>query len=514
VSRLFRKLLVANRGEIAVRVLRACRDLGISGVAVFSDADRDALHVRYADEAHHIGASPAAESYLNIDRIIAAARVAGAEAVHPGYGFLSENPHFAEACEEAGLVFVGPPPGAVRLLGNKIAARKLAREEGIPVVGGTDAILDPAEAQRAADAIGYPVLIKAAAGGGGRGIRLVNGPEEMAQALQIAGSEAQAAFGDRGVYVEKYLSPVRHVEVQVIADAHGNTVALPERECSIQRRHQKLIEESPSPAVDPALRRELAEAAVRIARAAGYRNAGTVEFLLDQGRRFYFLEMNTRLQVEHPVTELITGADLVVDQLHVAAGGKLGYKGDPLEYRGWAIECRITAEDPALGFVPSVGTVAFVREPAGPGIRVESALFDGYAVTEFYDSMVAKLVAFGADRATAIKRMRRALEEFKIVGVRTNIPFHIAMMEDKRFLSGEMDTGLLEREMPADAPARRGAERAALAAAALQRYRQQKVGAPLFVASDRVQRDGWRAIGRAAAMGANPGAGGWRRPIG
>jgi acetyl-CoA carboxylase biotin carboxylase subunit len=514
VAPLFRKLLVANRGEIAVRVMRACRELEIPSAAVYSDADRNALHVRLADEAYHIGPSPASQSYLDIERIISAARAAGADAIHPGYGFLSENPRFADACANAGISFVGPSGRTMGLLGNKIAARKLAREHDVPVAPGTDEVVNPEEARRVADEIGYPVLIKAAAGGGGRGIRHVQSADEMAQALQVAGNEAQTAFGDRGVFVEKYLSPVRHIEVQVIADTCGNTIALPERECSIQRRHQKLIEESPSPVVDLELRRRLAETAVRMAKAAGYVNAGTCEFLLDQSGNFYFLEMNTRLQVEHPVTELITGADLVIDQIRVAAGKPLRYPDDPLAHRGWAIECRINAEDPAMGFVPSVGTVRFVREPAGPGVRLESALYDGFAVTEFYDSMVAKLIAYGGDRRTAIERMRRALNEFHVVGIRTNIPFHLAMMSDERFIAGEMDTGFLDRAMPAPPPGREGAERAALVAAAILRFQRQSAGArPVATTNNHAPRGGWRGLGRAAALATNPGAGGWRRPI-
>jgi len=509
VIRLFRKLLVANRGEIAIRILRACRELGIPTVAVFSEADRGSLHVRYADEAYCIGPSPAPQSYLNIDRIIEVSQRAGADALHPGYGFLAENAAFVEACTAAGIVFVGPSARTMRLLGNKIQARLLVAAQGITVVAGTEAIVRAEDAIAAADRIGYPVLVKAAAGGGGRGIRTVRNRDEMAGALLAAGNEAQLAFGDAGVFVEKYLAPVRHIEVQVIADRFGNTIALAERECSIQRRHQKLIEECPSPAIHTELRRALNDAAIRVARAAEYVNVGTVEFLLDQEHRFYFLEMNTRLQVEHPVTELVTGADLVADQIRVAAGEPLGYSQETFTYRGWAIECRISAEDPAHDFVPSVGTVAFAREPAGPGIRVESALYDGFTVSEHYDPLVAKVTAWGRDRREAIRRMQRALHEFKIVGVRTNLPFHMAVMDDTRFLAGDLDTGFLDRELAPPSDLQPDAERAALAVTALLSYRRGvsvRMSAP--VAAGGVRTYAWR---RANRTGVAMRGGGWRR---
>jgi len=526
VAQFFRKLLVANRGEIAIRILRSCRELNIPSVAVFSEADRNSRHVRFADEAYCIGPSPATQSYLNIERIIAVSKQAGVDAIHPGYGFLAENADFAEACAQAGIIFVGPSPRTIRLLGNKIQARLIAKAQGVPVVAGTEAIHDPQEAIAAADEIGYPVLIKAAAGGGGRGIRQVNSGAEMAAALQIAGNEALAAFGDGGVYVEKYLAPVRHIEVQIIADRFGNTIALAERECSIQRRHQKLIEECPSPAIHADLRRKLNEAAVTVAKAAEYVNVGTVEFLLDKEHTFYFLEMNTRLQVEHPVTELVTGADLVADQIRVAAGDQLGYPEEPQRFRGWAIECRISAEDPEHNFVPSVGTIAFAREPAGPGIRVESALYNGFTVSEFYDPLVAKVTAWGRDRREAIRRMRRALHEFQIVGVRTNLPFHMAVMEDTRFLAGEFDTGFLNTEIaPAELDTAE-ARRAAVAVAALLSHQRRHPLAGLAAQAFDGQLEltngakpaetagaGWKRAGRAASAATLRGTG-WRRITG
>ncbi len=528
MAQYFRKLLVANRGEIAIRILRSCRELNIPSVAVFSEADRNSRHVRFADEAYCIGPPPATQSYLNIEHIIEVSKRAGVDAIHPGYGFLAENADFAEACAQAGIIFVGPSPRTIRLLGNKIQARLIAKAHGVPVVAGTEAIHDPQQAIAAADEIGYPVLIKAAAGGGGRGIRQVNSREEMAGALQIAGNEALAAFGDGGVYVEKYLAPVRHIEVQIIADRFGNTIALAERECSIQRRHQKLIEECPSPAIHADLRRTLNEAAVTVARAAEYVNVGTVEFLLDRDHNFYFLEMNTRLQVEHPVTELVTGADLVADQIRVAAGDPLGYPEEPQRFRGWAIECRISAEDPEQNFVPSVGTIAFAREPAGPGIRVESALYNGFTVSEFYDPLVAKVTAWGRDRREAIRRMRRALHEFQIAGVRTNLPFHMAVMEDTRFLAGEFDTGFLNTEIAPAEFDRAEARRAAAAVAALLTHQRRHPSAGSAAqALDGYSRNGhtngaqtaategggWKRAGRAASTTALRGTG-WRRITG
>ena len=444
-----KKLLVANRGEIAVRVIRACREQGIATVAVFSEADREALHVLMADEAYPIGAAPAPESYLAIDKLVAAARRAGADAVHPGYGFLAENARFAEACGDAGLTFVGPPPAAIRALGDKTAARRIAREMKVPMVPGTlEPISSDDEARTLAREVGYPVMLKAALGGGGKGIRLVRGESELADALRAARSEAGAAFGDTSVYLERAVSEPRHVEIQVLADGHGTVVHLGERECSIQRRHQKLIEESPSPCVDAGLRARMGVAACRIARAAGYVNAGTVEFLVDADRNFYFLEMNTRLQVEHPVTEMVTGIDLVREQLRIAAGEPLGYAQRDVSWRGCAIECRINAEDPFAGWMPSPGTITGLRPATGPWVRDDSGVYEGYTVPRWYDTLVAKLIVWAEDRPSAIERMLRALAEYTVVGVRTTIPALARIVAHPDFRAGRLSTAFLERVLP------------------------------------------------------------------
>ena len=443
------KVLIANRGEIAVRVMRACRELGVATVAVFSDVDRDALHVQMADEAYPIGAAPAAESYLNIEKIVGVAKSAGADAIHPGYGFLAENAAFAEACAEAGLIFVGPPPSAIRAMGDKIAARRLARELGVPTIPGT---LEPVSgddaARAAAREVGYPVMIKAAMGGGGKGMRLVRREEELMAALRMARSEAGSAFGDASVYLERAIEEPRHIEIQVLADGHGHVIHLGERECSIQRRHQKLVEESPSPFVDAPLRERLGQAACRVASAAGYVNAGTVEFLVDVGGQFHFLEMNTRLQVEHPVTELVTGLDLVREQLLIAAGEPLGVRQDDVTSRGWAIECRINAEDPFSGWLPSPGTITGLRPASGPGVRDDSGIREGYTVPRHYDTLLAKLIVWGVDRAAAIARMSRALAEYKIVGVRTTIPVLERIVAHEDFRAGRLSTAFIDRLLP------------------------------------------------------------------
>lgn len=461
---MFSKVLVANRGEIALRVVRALRDLGIPSVAVFSDADRLSQHVRYADEAHFIGPADARLSYLNGERILEVAKACGADAIHPGYGFLAENADFAEACEAAGMTFVGPSPDSIRQLGDKITARAMAEAAGLPVIKGSPEVHTVEEAMAIAEDVGYPVMVKAAAGGGGRGIRLIATPDEFPGAAARAMQEAQAAFGNRAIYVEKNLAPVRHIEIQIIGDHYGNIVALGERECSIQRRHQKLIEECPSIAVTPELRRNLSRAAIRIARAANYHNLGTVEFLLTETGEFFFLEMNTRLQVEHPVTEMTTSTDLVRDQILVAAGQELPYDQPDLN-RGWAIECRIVAEDPFNSFLPSVGRIVLAREPAGPGIRVESALYDGIEVTPYYDSLLAKVTAWDRDREGARRRMLRALAEFRVVGVATNIPYLRQIIDHPDFISGHIDTGFLDRhEVAAEEPVAQQREAAELAA--------------------------------------------------
>ncbi len=435
----FDSVLVANRGEIAVRVIRACRDLGLRSVAVYSEADRLAQHVRMADLAVCIGPPAASASYLNIERLIDAARQTKAGAIHPGYGFLSENPDFAQACADAGIVFVGPPAPVQRLLGEKTSARRIAIDAKVPIASGVNEdIADATTAMKLAEQIGYPVLLKAAAGGGGKGIRFIYHPDEMEDALRNARAEAQSAFGDARVYLEKAIKPAQHIEVQIFADQHGNVVHLGERECSLQRRHQKLVEESPSPALDDDLRERITGAAVRLAKQCGYVNAGTVEFLLGPDRQFYFMEVNTRLQVEHPVTEWRTGIDLVREQLRVAAGLPLSFRQRDIQFQGHAIECRITAEDPANRFLPSTGAITQLHEPSGPGVRVDSSLYPGMEVSLFYDSLLAKLVVWGPDRDTAIARSLRALHEYVIGGVRTTIPFAQYALSHPRFIAGDL----------------------------------------------------------------------------
>ncbi|HXH21239.1 MAG TPA: acetyl-CoA carboxylase biotin carboxylase subunit [Dehalococcoidia bacterium] len=512
---MFKKLLVANRGEIAVRVVRACRELGVTSVAVYSEADRGALHARLADEAYCIGPGPVGESYLNAAKIVETAKACGAEAIHPGYGFLSERAEFARACADAGIVFVGPTPEAMAMLGDKVEARRIARAAGAPTVPGTEGVVSPEEAKGAADSIGYPVLIKAAAGGGGRGIRLVPDEASMEGAVRVAAAEAQSAFGDPSLYVEKYLDPVRHVEIQVIADRHGNAVHLGERECSVQRRNQKLIEESPSTALTPELRARMGAAAVAIAKRAGYENAGTVEFLVDSEGNFYFIEVNARLQVEHPVTEMVTGIDLVQIQLRVAAGEPLGLRQEDIQPRGWAIECRITAEDPFQNFTPGVGTVEFVSEPSGPGIRVDSSLFTGLVIPEYYDSMLSKIIAWGADRDEAVRRLRRALEEYVILGPRTTIPFHLQLIDHPDFRSGAIYTRFLDEKFTMAPPPRgEGEDLALLVAAALAHERRQNGARSNGAASgERQAVSGWRVAGRMSALSESTGGHLWRSII-
>jgi acetyl-CoA carboxylase biotin carboxylase subunit len=454
-----------------VRIIRACREQGLGTVAVYSEADREAPHVLMADEAYGIGPPPAAESYLRIDRLVDTARAAGADAVHPGYGFLAENAHFAEACQAAGLTFVGPPPAAIRAMGDKTSARRLARELGVPMVPGTvEPVRSDAEALAVARQIGWPVMLKAALGGGGKGMRLVQRETELADALRLARTEAQGAFGDAAVYLERYLTEARHIEVQVLADAHGTVIHLGERECSIQRRHQKLIEESPSPFVDAELRARMGEAACRVTRAAGYQNAGTIEFLVDADRTFYFLEMNTRLQVEHPVTEMVTGIDLVREQLRIAAGEPLGYTQADVSWRGAAIECRINAEDPFAGWLPSPGTITGLRAPAGPWVRDDSGVYEGFTVPRYYDTLMSKLIVWGLDRPAAIARMARALAEYKIAGVRTTIPVLEQIIAHDDFRAGRLSTAFLERVLPSLHPAEGRHRSVAIIAAVLSEY--------------------------------------------
>lgn len=444
---MFRKILIANRGEIAVRIIRACRDLNISPVAVYSEPDVTALHVRMADEAHLIGPAASTESYLNIPKIIAVAKEAGAEAIHPGYGFLAENSEFARAVTAAGLVFIGPSPDAMKVMGSKTSARRAAIEAGAPVVPGTtEALKDFEEARVRAEEFGYPVMLKAAAGGGGKGMRQVAAESELRSSLDAAQSEAASAFGNSDVYLEKVVERPRHIEIQIFADQHGNSVHLGERECSIQRRHQKVIEECPSPIDDKDLRQRMGAAALSIARSVDYVGAGTVEFLFSETtREFYFLEMNTRLQVEHPVTELVTGFDLVREQIHVAAGGELTFKQEDVRWHGHAIECRVYAEDPENNFFPSPGRISFLRVPAGPGIRDDSGVSAGDEVSIYYDPMISKLAAWGRTRVEAIDRLRRALDEYAVGGIKTTLPFFREIVRDEEFIAGRLDTGFIPR---------------------------------------------------------------------
>ena len=472
---MFRKILIANRGEIAVRIIRACREMGIGAVAVFSDVDRASEHVLLADEAYPIGPAPSAESYLRIDKLLEVARRSGADALHPGYGFLAENPALPRACRQAGIVFIGPSAEAMELMGSKTAARQTARRVGAPVIPGSDGPLSSdAEAARLADEWGYPVFLKAVAGGGGKGMRVIRAPEQLPGAWRDAASEAQNAFGDPSLYLEKYLERPRHVEIQVLGDHHGNLIHLGERECSLQRRHQKLVEESPSPLMTAALRDEMGAAAVKIARAAGYSNAGTLEFLVVPSTRhgrdwdFYFLEVNARLQVEHPVTELVTGLDLVKEQMRVAAGERLALRQEEIEWRGAAIECRLYAEDPSNNFFPCPGRITRLERPAGPGVRVDGYVYEGWNVPVEYDALLAKLICWGRDRNEAIARLRRALDEYLVGGIQTNLPFFRRLVTQEEFLRGELDTELVDRllaEWTEAAPTPTLADVAAVAAA-------------------------------------------------
>ncbi|HJS48017.1 MAG TPA: acetyl-CoA carboxylase biotin carboxylase subunit [Gemmatimonadales bacterium] len=444
---MFRKVLIANRGEIALRVIRACREMGIGTVAVYSEADRESLHVRFADDDVCIGPPPSRQSYLRIPAIIAAAEITGADAIHPGYGFLAENAEFADTCAASNLAFIGPSGEQIRQMGDKATARRLAAEAGVPTVPGTPGTIeDLEEALGAAAGIGYPVIIKATAGGGGKGMRIAPDAEQFAQSFGLAQSEALAAFGNRSVYVERYLARPRHVEIQVMGDRHGRVVHFGERDCSVQRRHQKLVEESPSPALDEALRARMGEAAVRLASRIGYVGAGTIEFLLDQDGAFYFMEMNTRIQVEHPVTEMVTSFDLVKEQIRVAAGEPLSFRGDGRYLRGHAIECRVNAEDPYRNFQPSPGQVTTYHPPGGPGVRVDSHVYAGYKVPPYYDSLLAKVIVHGNTRAEALQRMGQALDSFIIEGVTTTIPFLARVIRHPDFAAGTVDTKFLERE--------------------------------------------------------------------
>ncbi len=442
----FNKLLIANRGEIAVRIIRACKEMGIKTVAVFSDADKDALHVKYADQAVNIGPALSRKSYLNMDNIIQAATQTKADAVHPGYGFLSENAAFAKACVDANLIFIGPSAECIAASGNKSAARKTLMALGISIIPGSDDIItSPQEAVQVAADVGYPVILKASGGGGGRGMRIANDKDELADAFAVASGEARAACGNPDLYLEKYIEKPRHIEIQIIGDHFGNYIHLGERECSIQMRYQKLIEESPSPFVDDALRNKLGETAIQVARSIGYTNAGTMEFLVDKNKNFYFMEVNARVQVEHPVTELVTGLDIVQQQILLAQGEKLTLGQDEIRLNGWSMECRINAADPADNFMPSPGEIKNLILPSGPGVRVDTHIFNQYEISPFYDSLIGKLVVWAKDRDLAIKRMQRALSEFQIEGIKVTVPFHQRVFQDEDFIRGDIDTHFLEK---------------------------------------------------------------------
>jgi acetyl-CoA carboxylase biotin carboxylase subunit len=503
---MFEKILIANRGEIAVRVIRACRDLDIWPVAVYSEADRSALHTRLAREAVLLGPPPAAESYLRIDRIIEAAKRTGAEAIHPGYGFLAENAEFAEACDSEGIRFIGPPARAIRDMGNKVVARRIMQEAGVPVTPGSDRFEgDAEEAAELAASIGYPVMIKAAAGGGGKGMRVVHRPAELASALAQARSEATSSFGDPSVYFERRVARPRHIEVQILFDAKGDGVHFGERECSIQRRHQKLIEECPSPVVDAETRARIGELALAAGRAVGYVGAGTVELLRDDDGSFYFMEMNTRLQVEHPVTEMVYGVDLVKAQIHVAAGEPLPMRQTDIVPRGHALECRIYAEDPDRGFLPSPGLIRSLRIPSGPGVRDDGGVYPGYEIPIHYDPLISKLVAHGADREEALRRMHRALDEYRLEGVRTTIPFHMKVMRHPAFGAGELTTDFIDEHA---GELREGTddwlETIAVVAASIHAHRN-KARRSLEHSGGRIGRvSEWKRAGRARAMRRSP----------
>ena len=505
---MFKKVLIANRGEIAVRVMRACREMGVKTVAVYSDVDRDALHVRFADEAYPIGPPPARESYLIGERIVEVAKRARAEAIHPGYGFLSERGEFADLCDKEGIVFIGPRGDVMRAMGDKVTARQTMEKAGVPIVPGTTERLSDEALERLVRSIGPPVMIKAAAGGGGKGMRLVKSEKELASAIARARSEAQSSFGDDSLYVEKFIEEPRHIEIQILADAHGNAVHLFERECSIQRRHQKVIEEAPGNGISPELRAKMGDAAVAAAKAVNYVGAGTCEFLVDKNDRFYFLEMNTRVQVEHAITEMITGVDIVKTMIRVAAGEKLPFRQEDLSISGHSIEARIYAEDPDNNFIPSPGDILVYRPAAGPGIRIDSGVYQGAKVTVFYDPMVAKLVVWGRDRPEAIERLRRALQEFVVKGIKTSIPFHQKVVEHPVFLAGRYDTGFIDQHLaggkgdprPVTEDARE-ARRVAFMMAAIAAYRRDKARASAVAATGGVAAaDPWKTFGRRVQM--------------
>jgi acetyl-CoA carboxylase biotin carboxylase subunit len=496
---MFKKILVANRGEIAVRVLRACREMGIASATVYSDADRVALHTRYADEVYYLGPAPAAESYLKIEKIIEIAKKASADAIHPGYGFLAENTEFARACEANGIVFIGPTSRAIELLGDKIASKKTMSKAGIPVIPGSDgAIKKEQEARAVAEEIGFPVLIKAAGGGGGKGMRVVREKKDLVTSMKQAIGEAQSAFGNPTIFVEKFLEAPRHIEFQILADNHGNVVHLFERECSIQRRHQKLIEESPSAIMTNELRQRMGAAAVKAVTASHYTNAGTVEFMVDKDKKFYFLEMNTRLQVEHPVTELITGVDIVREQLHIASGEELRLVQKNIAMRGSAIECRISAEDPENNFAPSTGRITELIEPGGPGVRFDSGIYEGFEVPIYYDPLIAKLLVWAPTRNDAIVRMKRALCETIIRGIKTSIPFHVLVMDNSNFITGAYDTTFIDRLLGKITYEKKNYEAAAIAAAIGKILQEQRMSTGAVQQRSQISR--WKMFGRQSMM--------------
>lgn len=497
---MFKKVLVANRGEIAVRIIRGCRELGIETAAVYSAADRAALHVRQADEAYLLGPAPARESYLRGDRIIEIAKNCGAGAIHPGYGFLAERDDFAQAVEDAGLVFIGPRPSAIAAMGDKGVARTTVTNAGVPIVPGTEGEgdLSDEELLNIAPSIGFPLLIKATAGGGGKGMREVKTIEEMPGLLQAARREAEAAFGDGNVYLEKLILNARHIEFQILADSHGNVIHLGERECSLQRRHQKLLEEAPSPFMNEELRTKMGALACTAARSVDYLNAGTIEFLVDKDQNYFFLEMNTRLQVEHPITEMVTGIDIVKEQIRIARGRKLRYTQEDLMINGWAIECRINAEDPYTNFIPSTGVLNSVIPPSGPGVRVDTGVYAGFEISPFYDSLISKLICWGETRGEAILRMRRALEEYRILGVKTNIPFHQNIMDSHRFIAGSFDTRFVEERFSMDENDTESKENLSMIAAVLATLATHREGQQASQIVRRAKRDtsNWKWVGR------------------
>jgi acetyl-CoA carboxylase biotin carboxylase subunit len=496
------KILIANRGEIAVRVIRAARDLGIPTVAVYSDADRAALHVRYADEAVHIGGPRPVDSYLRMDKLIEVAKKTGADAIHPGYGFLSENADFAQQVIDEGLVWIGPSPYAIATMGDKQAARTAVTKYGVPLIPGTEAGLPDEELAQAAKRIGFPVLIKAVAGGGGKGMRPVHSEDKFEEALQTARREAESAFGNGDVYVEKLLVGARHIEFQILADTHGNTIHLGERECSIQRRHQKLVEEAPSVFMDDDLRERMGKMAIAAAESVGYVNAGTIEYMVDKDKNYYFLEMNTRLQVEHPVTELVTGVDLAKEQIRIARGRRMGPTESFLKPKGWAMECRINAEDPYANFMPSTGQISTMIVPTGPGVRVDSGVYPGSEITPYYDSMIAKLITWGETRSEAMLRMRRALSEYTIMGLKHNIPFHINLLNSFSFIAGQIDTNFVEQRFNMNTyeedPTQTELETAAIAAT-LYTHRKRQLASQVVAPAKR-DASNWKWMGRFERM--------------